>query len=233
VTWHPFAGGALQPVEIHAGAGASFRPPSFTELFLDQGGVVPNPDLRPERAISADGGVRWRSDRLTLAAGAFVSRYRDLITYELNPPFRVKPFNIGEARISGVEIQAVVLLPFGLVAEASYSWLDAVNVREGVDGQHHLAYRPPRRLFTRAAHRSDRFEAYAEANLTASMPRNDFDTAFVPAQTLVNAGAGARVAGPVWIDVEAKNLLDERTYEDLFQYPLPGIMLAVLARARF
>ena len=65
------------------------------------------------------------------------------------------------------------------------------------------------------------------------MPRNNFDTAFVPAQTLVNAGAGARVAGPVWIDVEAKNLLDDRTQQDLFQYPLPGFTLAAVARARF
>jgi vitamin B12 transporter len=232
-SWRPFAGGSLEAIELHAGAGASFRPPSFSELYLDQGGVIPNPDLRPERAWSADGGVRWRSERLTLSAGAFVSRYRDLITYELNPPFRVKPFNVGEARISGVELQAIAVLPWSLVAEASFSWLDAVNLRAIGDAQHHLAYRPPRRLFARLAHRSDLFEGYAETNLTASMPRNDFDTAFLPAQTLVNAGAGARVAGPLWIDVEAKNLLDERTYEDLFQYPLPGITLAVLARARF
>jgi len=48
----------------------------------------------------------------------------------------------------------------------------------------------------------------------------------------VNAGAGARVAGTLWIDVEAKNLLDDRTMQDLFQYPLPGLSLAVIARAR-
>jgi hypothetical protein len=64
------------------------------------------------------------------------------------------------------------------------------------------------------------------------MPRNQFDTAFLPAQLLINAGAGARVAGTLWIDVEAKNLLDDRTMQDLFQYPLPGLSLAVIARAR-
>jgi outer membrane receptor protein involved in Fe transport len=232
-SWRPFGSAPLAELELHAGAGGSFRPPSFTELYLDQGGIMPNPDLRPERAISADAGIRWRSERLTLSAGAFVSRYRNLITYQLNPPFRAKPFNAGEARISGIELQAIAVLPLGLIAEATYSWLDAVNLREGNQSGHHLAYRPPRRLFTRLAHRSDRLEGYAEANLTSAMPRNDFDTATVPAQTLVNAGVGVRVMGPVWIDVEAKNLLDQRTLEDLFQYPLPGLTLAALARARF
>ena len=64
------------------------------------------------------------------------------------------------------------------------------------------------------------------------MPRNSFDTAFLAAQLLVNAGVGARVAGPLWIDLEAKNLLNDRTLQDLFQYPLPGFSLAVIARAR-
>ena len=86
--------------------------------------------------------------------------------------------------------------------------------------------------FVRAAHRGDRTEAYAEANFTASMPRNQFDTAFLPSQLLINAGAGARLAGPVWLDVEAKNLLDDRRLQDLFQYPLPGLSLAAIVRVR-
>ena len=119
------------------------------------------------------------------------------------------------------------------MAEASYSFLDAVNLREGIEGGHHLSYRPPHRLFARLARRGDRLEGYAEGNATSSMPRNNFDTASLPGQLLLNAGIGARVAGPVWLDVEAKNLLDDRTHEDLFQYPLPGLTLAALARARF
>ena len=37
---------------------------------------------------------------------------------------------------------------------------------------------------------------------------------------------------PLWVDFEAKNLLDDRTLEDVFQYPLPGFSFAVIARAR-
>jgi len=228
----PFQHGALAPLEVRAGAGLSFRAPTFSELYLRQGGLAPNPDLAPEHAFSFDAGLGWRTRALTVRAGAFWSRYRDLVVYEQFPPLAVKPFNVGAARIAGVELQAVAALPFGFTAEAAYSYLSAENLRPGRLEGHTLSYRPPHRLFVRAAHRSGRTEAYAEANFTAEMPRNQFDTAFLPSQLLVNAGAGARIAGPVWLDVEAKNLLDDRRLQDLFQYPLPGLSLAAIVRVR-
>jgi iron complex outermembrane receptor protein len=231
--WAPFADGVLEPIELRAGAGLSFRPPTLAELYLDQGGILPNPDLQSEHAWSADAGVRWRGKSLTISVGAFWSRYRDLISYELFPPVRVKPFNVSAARIAGVELQVVARLPYALTAEASYSYLSAVNLREGNEGGHSLSYRPPHRVFARLAHRGDRTEGYLEANATSSMPRNNFDTAYLPAQLTLNAGAGARVAGTFWLDLEAKNVLDDRTQQDLFQYPLPGFTLAAVARARF
>ena len=231
--WLPFDAGWLAPLELRAGAGLSFRPATLAELYLDQGGVLPNPDLQPERAWSVDAGVRWRGQALTVSVGGFWSRYRELISYELFPPVRVKPFNVSAARIAGIEVQVVAQLPQALTAEVAYSYLQAVNLREGIEGGHHLSYRPPHRLFARGARRTDRIEGYLEANATSSMPRNKFDTAYLPAQLTVNAGVGARIAGTLWLDLEAKNLLDDRTQEDLFQYPLPGFTLAALARARF
>ena len=65
-----------------------------------------------------------------------------------------------------------------------------------------------------------------------SRRRNQFDSAFLPAQLFFNAGIGARAYGPLWLDLEVKNLLDDQTLEDLFQYPLPGRSIALIARAR-
>jgi hypothetical protein len=131
-----------------------------------------------------------------------------------------------------LELQAVVPLPAGLLAEAAYSWLVAINDRPGALERKQLPYRPPHRLFLRLARRGDRVEGYAETSFTSRMPRNQYGTAFLPAQVLVNAGAGARIAGPLWLDVEAKNLLADQTLEDVFQYPMPGLSIAVIARAR-
>lgn len=224
---------ALASLELRAGAGRSFRPASFAELYLDQGTSAPNPLLEPERATSFDAGIAYRTERLFVSAGAFWSTFQDLIIYEQFPPLRVKPFNIGAARIAGIELQAVVRLPAGFAIEAAYSYLDAINRRPipTQEGQE-LAYRPPQRLFLRGARRGDRWEGFVELSATASMPRNSFGTARLPAQVVVNAGAGARVLGPLWVDVEVKNALDDRTRQDLFQYPLPGLTATALARVR-
>jgi outer membrane cobalamin receptor len=217
----------VETVELRAGFGLSFRPPTFSELYLDQGGIASNPDLRPERAFSLDAGASSRLGWLLLSGGVFYSRYRDLILYEIFPPAAVKPFNVGSAHISGVELQAAVALPAGFSAEGAYSFLHAVD-----DQGNPLAYRPPHRLFLRLARRGDRLEGYSELGFVSQMSRNVYGTAFEPAQLVLSAGLGTRVAGPVWLDVEAKNLLNDQTLEDQFQYPLPGLSIAVIARAR-
>jgi len=219
-------------LELRAGSGLSFRAPTFTELYLQRNGVAANPDLRPERAWSVDTGATWRSGGVSLSLGLFWSAYRDLIAYEFYPPAKVKPFNVGLARIAGAELQASVLLPAGFRVDAAYSFLHTVNLREGAQEGHRLAYRPPHRVFVRGSRRGKRLEGYLEARFTSTMPRNQYDTAEEPAQLVFNAGVGARVAGPLWLDLEAKNLLNERTLEDVFQYPLPGFSFAVIARAR-
>ena len=221
------------PVELRAGWGLSFRAPTFSELYLHEGGLGSNPDLRPERAWSIDAGAAWRADRLTLSAGVFWSQYRDLILYERKPSANeVTPLNIGAAHVAGAELQAIVPLPLGLLAEASYSFLDAVNERPGAQQSQKLAYRPPHRLFLRLARRGPRLEGYAEASFTSRMPRDQYGSAYLPAQHVVNAGAGARLGGPFWLDLEVKNLLGDETLEDVFQYPLPGLSIALIARAR-
>jgi len=219
-------------LELRAGWGLSFRPPTLNELHLESGGIVSNPDLQPERAWSLDAGATLRFGEASISAGVFWSHYRDLIVYELFPPAKVKPFNVGSARIAGAELQALFKLPLAIFAQASYSWLDAVNLRPGDQQGQQLPYRPPHRLFVRISRRDDRFDAWAESSFTSSMPRNSFGSADVAAQLVLNAGAGVRAAGPVWLHLEVRNLLDDQTLEDLFQYPLPGRSIALIVRAR-
>jgi outer membrane cobalamin receptor len=223
---------ATDLVELRAGWGLSFRPATLNELYLESGGIISNPDLRPERAWSLDAGATLRSGDFTVSGGLFWSKYRDLIVYDLFPPAKVKPHNVGSARIAGAELQVLLRLPAGVIAQAAYSWLDAVNLRPGAQENHRLPYRPPHRLFLRVARRGDRLETYAESGFTSALPRNSYDSAYVAAQLVVNAGVGVRAAGPLWIHFEARNLLDNQTLEDLFQYPLPGRSIALIARAR-
>ena len=233
-TARPFSGTVLEPLELRAGGGASFRPPTFSELYLDTGPTQPNPDLRPEHAVAIDAGLRWNGRLFTAAGGIFWSRYRDLILYELFPPARVKPNNIGAASISGAEVQLGVRLPLETRLEVAYSFVDAINERPSATQEgRKLSYRSPHRLFARLDRRGDRLEGFAQVEISSATPRNAYGTAELPAQVRVDAGAGARVAGPLWVDLQVRNLLDDRTQQDLFQYPLPGASFQATARARF
>ena len=146
----------------------------------------------------------------------------------------MKPYNIGAARIRGAEVQLSVRLPLEVGLEVAYSFVEAVNERpSATQGGRKLSYRSPHRLFARLDRRGDRVEGFVQVQLSSAMPRNAYGTAELPAQVCIDAGAGVRVAGPLWVDLEVRNVLDDRTQQDLFQYPLPGASFQATARARF
>jgi len=65
---------------VRANAGQAARAPSFAELYLVQGTLLPNPELRPERALSADAGVGQQLGRGRWGVAGFYSLYEDLIS---------------------------------------------------------------------------------------------------------------------------------------------------------
>lgn len=115
----PTPGFALQ-----AQAGATFRPPTLTELYGDRGAVVGNPDLQPERATAVELGaaVRGPWGRHVQVEGELVgySRWvRDLVVYVQNAQRTMVPQSFGRARILGLE--AALALKLGGVVESRTS----------------------------------------------------------------------------------------------------------------
>lgn len=80
--------------------GNAFKPPSFFALANP---LVGNPDLRPERGVSFDAGVRHRLDdgRGLLDFSVFASRYRDGTDFDPGPPPRI--VNRNEINCRGAE----------------------------------------------------------------------------------------------------------------------------------
>ena len=67
----------------YANAGYNYRIPTFTDLYYEDAGSKGNPDLQPERAFSAESGVRFRSHDgcLTLQTAVFRRDGRNLIDW--------------------------------------------------------------------------------------------------------------------------------------------------------
>ncbi|MHB8417501.1 MAG: TonB-dependent receptor plug domain-containing protein [Myxococcales bacterium] len=223
----PKAGFSIRPIgplEIRGNAGLSFRAPTFAELYLQQGLVQPNPGLVPERGESADLGVAVTAFRTLASLVAFVSSYQDLIVYEVTPPYRVKPFNVGRAWIEGLEASLSSRPIPSLTLEASYTLLVTWNDDPAsVDYGDPLPYRPPQHAHGRAVWQRGDFQATLEGDYASAQPLNDSGSLTLPGHFVLDAGASVRVfhRPDVWLAAEVKNLTNDQAL-DVFGYPLPG-----------
>lgn len=119
---------------FRASWGQGFRAPSLFELNFEQFGIVPNPDLRPERSAGYDAGIeRQFSDAsgasvVTARATFFQTRVNDQIDFEFA---RSGFFNIDRTRARGVEAEVEWELVPALSASLVYTFTDAVDLSTG------------------------------------------------------------------------------------------------------
>ena len=140
-------GGAVLAVpeadlRLKASYGTSFLAPSLYDLYgVDNFGYQGNPKLKPEYGDGYEAGAELdlpafgEPDFASLSATYFHNDIRDLIT--ATPDFSSEE-NIGQARINGVETEAVLTPAPWLVADLTYTYTDARDV----SGNSQLLRRP-------------------------------------------------------------------------------------------
>lgn len=208
------------------------RTPSFLELYVQQGTLAPNPDLRPEHALTADLSLEHRARWGSVSVGGFASRYQDLIVYELVPPFIARPVNEGNALVAGAEVEAKVQPWPWLSAQAAYTYLYSENL----DSDPRFFGHP---LPDRPAHRGTAMVELGPAILHAQLSvdaqsevfTNRNETLRLPGRAFFNAALCAEFGDRAqWgLTAELKNAFDVQT-QDLTGYPLPGRALFVSLR---
>ncbi len=209
---------------LRLNVGQAHRAPSFLELYVAQGQLLPNPSLRPERALGADATVAVTSPNGALSATAFYSLYEDLITYEYYPPSLVKPFNFAAAQTYGAEVEARFSVSAWATASAAYTLLFSQNLRD--DPRYYLQelpYRPRHTLAARLAAGPAWARARAEVVLRSASATNRAGTPRLPGHAQLNLGVSCeppQVSG-VSLALQIKNALDAQG-TDLTDYALPG-----------
>jgi hemoglobin/transferrin/lactoferrin receptor protein len=97
-------------LHLTANVANGYREPNAQDLFFNGpasvGVVLGNPDLNPEKSVSYDGGARWSSDRVALAANVFYSTYKDLINALPVAPGTYQYLNVASATIYGADLEA-------------------------------------------------------------------------------------------------------------------------------
>lgn len=209
--------------EVKANVGQAHRPPSFFELYVLQGHLLPNPDLRPERSLYVDGAAAFRHEKGFVSVGGFYAMYEDLISYEYYPPMLARPYNFAAARVTGVEVEAKFAPVSWLSASASYTLLYTQNLKD--DPRYYLLslpYRPRHKVHGRLAVGPKWLYARGEVLYQSSQFMNRTETTALQERALVNVGATCELlqAPKLALSFELKNVLDVSTM-DLDGYPLP------------
>lgn len=153
-----------------ANAATSFTPPTFDFLYFDCGGFAcSNPDLRPERARTLEGGAQWQDENTLARATLFAVRYRDKIANDAN----FVPQNLPRVRNNGLELSL-------RHAVGAWTWLAEATFQDPKDED--TGERPLRRTRVQAALRVDFHQArwHAGAGLRHVGSRPDTRSSSVP-----------------------------------------------------
>lgn len=212
--------------ELRGNLGHTFRPPSFLELYVQQGTLSPNPELSPERAVGGDVAVAWRGERHFVQLAGFAQVVDDLISYEYYPVSSAqgaKPFNFSAARLAGLELEGNWAPTSWLSLSGSATWLAAQNLKE--DPRYFLQglpYRPELTAHGRLAVGPTFLRGHAELLVQSAQAVSRSGAVTLPARALLGVGLTAALpVVPLRLTAEMKNVLDVQT-QDLDGYPLPG-----------
>jgi iron complex outermembrane receptor protein len=139
----------LRSTTFRASVGRGFRAPSAAEVFTntEAAGLVirPNPELKPERSWSIEGGVRQSfSDFLYADVAIFQNEFWDLIEPSFGDDGYVHFFNITRARTRGLEsVLNINAFDHVWISQIGYTYVFPKDVGSGEV----LKYRPRHLLY--------------------------------------------------------------------------------------
>ena len=115
---------------LYANTGATFRIPTFTDLYYSDRTTLGNADLKPEEAISNEVGIRLISPKVTASLAFFSREAKNLIDYVKNSQDESIPFkaeNIQQVNTSGIDLELTHRIQVNTLThefKISYSYLE-------------------------------------------------------------------------------------------------------------
>jgi len=208
--------------------GSYFRPPDFAEVFGDTGFSKANPELKPERGVSADAGFQLHLGATNFEYAYFLNNVDDLIVFIQTGQRVAKAQNVAQARVHGHELRLETRLGEGLTVRANYTRQQTENLtpQPGVHGKELPALPADDAYIAVDWHTSDRAGNGWEWSYELEFRgRRFFDEANLlptPSQTVHNLSLAWRPRGLDFkVVFEADNLTDEQVSDQL-GFPVPG-----------
>jgi vitamin B12 transporter len=208
-------------LKLHGAIGTAFKAPTFNDLYLDfPPFYYSNPNLKPERAQSAELGLNYAYGGQLVQATLFATRTRDMIA--IDPVTYSTTVNLDRARNHGLELEWNGKLA-GLGARAA---LTLQNPEDANTGQA-LLRRAQRFGSFALSDRVGKFGWHVEVVASGAHPDvhiTDFTRTSVPGYAALNLSADYALA-PGWkLNGRVINALDA-DYSLVHGYAMPGRQL--------
>lgn len=253
----PVQSGAVSSVKVFGNIGKGIKSPSFIERY-GGGFADPNPDLKVERARTADVGVEatFADQRVRAGVTYFNNEYKDQVAFiGFNVGDGIPDIvNIDKSKANGVELEVALQRPVsGFTAATTYSLVDTEVVTNFQTSQQ---FQPGQPLLRRPRHSGTIRVGYTMGRLSANFDtrwvgdRHDNTFFFPQLRTLPNAtrpafstdltvNPGYAVAG-FGVDYEVDrrasifvrvNNVGDTVYDSTIGYP--GLPRSAMAGVRF
>ena len=228
--------GSFGGFSLTAQLARGFRDPVLSDRYYrgptGRGFITGNPELNPETSVQADLGLRYVSQRFRFATFYYEYRIHDLIErFQTTTDFFFFR-NRGTARVRGYEVEAQATLP------AAFTIDFAAQVAEGraLDDHAYLDDISPINV-TAIGRKQFGERAFAQLRWSYFSADDHFGPTerAVPGYTLVDAAAGYRLARPLELRIQARNLLNELYFasQDVRAVLAPGRSASLTATVKF
>lgn len=222
----------VQGLSVLSNLGRYERVPTLGELHGVSAVVLGNPELVAERGTSWDAGIRggFRGRALAFSGDLFgFVRFADeLIAYRRSSLGVIRPYNVGSARVLGLEAQSALVVADHVELDLAATLLDPRDTSEGrtttndlLPYQSRLSTFARLELFARRALGFDRMHIAGSFRQRGSRVAEPAGLIVIADQKTVGADAGvALLSNRLKAGVAVENLLDEEQY-DAVGLPLP------------
>ena len=204
----PYTSGAVSSVKVFGNIGKGIKSPTFTERF---GGSFadPSPDLKVERARTADLGVEatFADQRVRGTATYFDNTFRDQVEFlssspSFSPDGIPDYINIAGSRAQGVELEAALLRAIaGVTAMGSYALVNT-EVEETI--QTGVQFQPGQPLLRRPRHSGTLRVSYARGiaavHVDARFVGQRHDSSFLSLRSVPNAALPRAVTTDITVN---------------------------------
>ncbi|HEX8698553.1 MAG TPA: TonB-dependent receptor [Myxococcaceae bacterium] len=229
---------AMPDLTLRTNYGRAFRAPTLAELAINQqmyaATLLGSSDLRAETLDTFEAAVDyWPFDRrVRLTGTAFYNLAKNFINQELIFGSTSQFRNVGDARVTGFELEAAAQIPSANSSfDVAYQFLNANALPYGGGPSSVLDYAPKHRLYARARTNLGK-TAFAEVYGLYVSSR--YDPGFLvneqtgetrrlalPGYVSASARVGMNVTSGLSVSLLGTNLFDSQ-YEESHGFPAPG-----------